>query len=76
LMVVLGVVAGELMWGIPGMLLSIPYLAIAKVIFDRINNLQSLGILLGDEEVKPQSLKEKKIEANSVINDNKDNKQA
>jgi len=76
LMVVLGVVAGELMWGIPGMFLSIPYLAIAKVIFDRINNLQSLGILLGDEEVKPQSLKEKKIEANSVINDNKDNKQA
>jgi hypothetical protein len=31
---------------------------------------------LGDEEVKPQRLKEKKMEANSVINDNKDNKQA
>ena len=56
LMVILGVVAGELMWGIPGMFLSIPYLAIAKVIFDRVNNLQSLGILLGDEENKPKSL--------------------
>lgn len=56
LMVILGVVAGELLWGIPGMFLSIPYLAIAKVIFDRIKNLQSLGILLGDEEVKPKSL--------------------
>lgn len=65
LMVILGVVAGELMWGIPGMFLSIPYLAIAKVIFDRIKNLQSLGILLGDEESKPKSLltKKKKIAA-------------
>ncbi|MEO8823559.1 MAG: AI-2E family transporter [Ginsengibacter sp.] len=59
LMVILGVVAGELLWGIPGMFLSIPYLAIAKVIFDRIKNLQSLGILLGDEEVKPKSLRSK-----------------
>ncbi len=59
LMVILGVVAGELLWGIPGMFLSIPYLAIAKVIFDRVKNLQSLGILLGDEEVKPKSLKSK-----------------
>ena len=75
LMVVLGVVAGELMWGIPGMFLSIPCLAIAKVVFDRIKNLQSLGILLGDEEVKPKSLKEKKNEANSLVNDNKENKQ-
>ncbi|MEO6845112.1 MAG: AI-2E family transporter [Ginsengibacter sp.] len=64
LMVILGVVAGELMWGIPGMFLSIPYLAIAKVIFDRIKNLESLGILLGDEESKPKSLrlKNKKVQ--------------
>ncbi|MEO8960602.1 MAG: AI-2E family transporter [Ginsengibacter sp.] len=56
LFVILGVVAGELLWGIPGMFLSIPYMAIAKVIFDRIESLQSLGILLGDEESKPKSL--------------------
>lgn len=63
LMVILGVVTGELLWGIPGMFLSIPYLAISKVIFDRINTLQSLGILLGDEEYKPKNLssKNKKI---------------
>jgi predicted PurR-regulated permease PerM len=59
LMVILGVVAGELLWGIPGMFLSIPYLAIAKVIFDRIKNLQPLSILLGDEENKPRSLRSK-----------------
>ena len=59
LMVILGVVAGELLWGIPGMFLSIPYLAIAKVIFDKIKDLQALGILLGDEEYKPKSLRSK-----------------
>lgn len=63
LMVILGVVAGELLWGITGMFLSIPYLAIAKVIFDRIKNLQSLGILLGDEENPPKRVRfiQKKI---------------
>ncbi len=59
LMVILGVVAGELMWGIPGMFLSIPYLAIAKVIFDRIKNLQSLGILLGEEKSATKKLRQK-----------------
>jgi predicted PurR-regulated permease PerM len=63
LMVILGVVAGELLWGIPGMFLSIPYLSISKVIFDRVNTLQSLGTLLGDEEKPPKNLrlKNKKI---------------
>jgi putative permease len=54
LMVITGVVVGELIWGIPGMFLSIPYMAIAKVIFDRIPNLKALGILLGDEENPPR----------------------
>lgn len=57
LMVIIGVVAGELIWGIPGMFLSIPYLAIAKVVFDRIKNLESLGILLGEEEHPPKRIR-------------------
>ena len=68
LMVILGVVAGELLWGIPGMFLSIPYLAIAKVIFERIKNLQSLGILLGDEEDKPKSLHSKNKKITEAMN--------
>lgn len=68
LMVILGVVAGELMWGIPGMFLSIPYLAIAKVIFDRIQNLQSLGILLGDEESNPKRLRSINKKITEVMN--------
>ena len=47
---VLGVVLGEMMWGIPGMFLSIPVIAVLKIIFDRIESLQPWGILLGEDE--------------------------
>jgi predicted PurR-regulated permease PerM len=57
LIVILGVVTGEMLWGIPGMFLSIPYIAIAKVIFDRIEGLQPWGILLGEEEHTPKKVK-------------------
>ena len=53
----LGVVVGEMVWGIPGMFLSIPVIAIAKIIFDRIENLQPWGTLLGDEPINSKSLK-------------------
>ena len=46
----LGVVVGEMMWGIPGMFLSIPVIAILKIIFDRIETMKPWGQLLGDEK--------------------------
>lgn len=42
------VIAGNALWGISGMFLSIPLLAIMKVIFDRIEPLKPWGLLLGD----------------------------
>jgi predicted PurR-regulated permease PerM len=42
------VIAGGVLWGIPGMFLSIPLTAIAKVICDRIENLKPWGLLLGN----------------------------
>lgn len=45
-----GIVVGEMIWGIPGMFLCIPYLAILKIIFDRVESLQPWGILLGEEK--------------------------
>jgi predicted PurR-regulated permease PerM len=42
------VIAGNALWGIPGMFLSIPLLAIVKVIFDHIEPLKPWGFLLGD----------------------------
>lgn len=42
------VLAGNALWGIPGMFLSIPILAIIKLICDHIESLKPLGYLLGD----------------------------
>ncbi|MGH2563273.1 MAG: AI-2E family transporter, partial [Ginsengibacter sp.] len=42
----LGVVIGEMIWGISGMFLSIPVIAITKIIFDRIESLQPWGHLM------------------------------
>jgi AI-2 transport protein TqsA len=42
------VLLGAALWGIPGMFLSIPFIAVLKIIFDRINGLKPWGKLLGD----------------------------
>ena len=44
----LAVILGAALWGIPGMFLSIPLMAILKLIFDRIEPLKPWGFLLGD----------------------------
>jgi len=42
------VIAGNMLWGIPGMFLSIPMLAIVKLVCDHIDPLKPWGFLLGD----------------------------
>ena len=42
------VLAGNALWGVPGMFLSMPLLAIVKLIFDNIEPLKPWGFLLGD----------------------------
>jgi putative permease len=60
LVTLLGVIIGEAAWGIAGMFLAIPVIAIAKIIFDRVPTLKPWGMLLGDEkdEQQPEPLKE------------------
>ena len=48
LFAIIVVLAGNALWGIPGMFLSIPVLAIVKLIFDHIEPLKPWGFLLGD----------------------------
>jgi predicted PurR-regulated permease PerM len=48
LFAILVVFAGNALWGIPGMFLSIPLLAIVKLICDNIESLKPWGFLLGD----------------------------
>ncbi len=55
---ILAVLAGNAIWGIAGMFLSIPLLAIVKLIFDRIEPLHPWGYLLGD--TMPTTIKLKK----------------
>lgn len=43
----LGIILGEMIWGLSGMFLSIPILAILKIIFDRVESLKPWGFLLG-----------------------------
>ncbi|HEX8549273.1 MAG TPA: AI-2E family transporter [Cytophagaceae bacterium] len=67
---VLGVVLGEMIWGISGMFLSIPVIAVLKIIFDRIEGLKPWGLLLGeDEEVKKEiDRKEELLKSGTILN--------
>jgi predicted PurR-regulated permease PerM len=56
---VIVVLAGNALWGIPGMFLSMPILAIIKLICDHIEPLKPWGFLLGD--TMPPILKIKTI---------------
>jgi len=46
---IIGVVIGGSIAGIPGMFLSMPIIAVLKVIFDRTDMFKQWGVLLGDE---------------------------
>ncbi|MFT3979053.1 MAG: AI-2E family transporter [Ferruginibacter sp.] len=41
------VLLGGALWGVSGMFLSIPFLAICKIVFDKIDNLKPWGLILG-----------------------------
>ncbi|MDB4926916.1 AI-2E family transporter [Mucilaginibacter sp.] len=59
----LGIVLGEMIWGLSGMFLSIPIMAIFKIIFDRIESTKPWGYLLGgDYEFKKSAEKKMKTE--------------
>ncbi|WP_080241087.1 AI-2E family transporter [Spirosoma rigui] len=46
---IVGVLIGGALAGVSGMFLSIPAIAIMKVIFDRVDSLRAWGVLLGDQ---------------------------
>ncbi|HEY9195718.1 MAG TPA: AI-2E family transporter [Mucilaginibacter sp.] len=48
LMSIVVVLLGNMLWGLSGMFLSIPFVAVLKIIFDRIDGLKPWGKLLGD----------------------------
>lgn len=73
LITVLGVFIGEMIWGIPGMFLSIPVIAVLKIVFDRVDSLKPWGILLGEEvinskvfTIKAEAIDIKNVDENQV----------
>jgi predicted PurR-regulated permease PerM len=47
---IVGVIVGGSMAGVAGMFLSLPVIAVFKIIFDRTDTLKQWGVLLGDEK--------------------------
>ena len=45
---IVGLILGGELWGVPGMILSIPLVAILKVVFDATAGMEPYGFLLGD----------------------------
>lgn len=46
---IIGVIVGGTLCGIPGMFIAIPGIAVLKIVFDKVPELQPWGTLLGDE---------------------------
>jgi len=59
LFTIIGLVAGEALWGIPGMILAIPLLGITKIVCDHVEPLKPYGFLIGQEKKKDSGLKKK-----------------
>jgi len=66
LVTIIGVLIGGALCGVPGMFLSIPGMAVLKVIFDRVDGLKPFGLLLGDER---PVFKQKRIQLKKIIAD-------
>lgn len=58
LFTIVGLIAGEVLWGIPGMILAIPVLGMIKIVCDHVEPLKPFGYLIGQEK-KKSKLKEK-----------------
>jgi predicted PurR-regulated permease PerM len=59
LFTIVGLVGGEMLWGIPGMILAIPLLGITKIVCDHVEPLKPWGYLIGQEKKEDKGLKKK-----------------
>lgn len=57
LFTIIALVLGELLWGIPGVIIAIPLTAIFKIICDHIEPLKPYGFLIGEIEITKKERK-------------------
>ena len=63
LFTIVGLIAGEMLWGIAGMVLAIPLLGIAKIVCDHIEPLKPYGYLIGQDKKSEEGGLKKKLKA-------------
>jgi predicted PurR-regulated permease PerM len=51
LFTIIALIIGDLLWGIPGIILAIPLTAIFKIICDHIEPLKPYGFLIGEIKI-------------------------
>ncbi len=56
LVTILSLIAGGMIWGLPGMFMVIPYLAMFKIVCENIESLQPIGYLLGNRGTEKYSI--------------------
>lgn len=83
---IVGVIVAGALAGVAGMFLSLPVIAVLKIIFDRTENLKQWGVLLGDEKPKASPMQwpvlrsksrqvQKKLERENEVEPPKDKKE-
>ncbi len=54
--IILGLISGAMIWGIPGMLVTIPFLAMLKIVLKKIPSMQAFAYLMGTRGTKKHEL--------------------
>ena len=67
--IILGLMMGGMVWGIPGMLVVVPFLAILRIIFYHIESMQPYAFLLGPRGTQKHSITLSKIKKAFNIRD-------
>lgn len=67
LFTIIGLIAGELVWGIPGMVVAIPILGVTKIICDHIDSLRPIGELIGEDKKEDSGFKKKMKSAGQTV---------
>lgn len=61
LFTIIGLVAGEMLWGIAGMVLALPVLGITKIVCENIESLKPIGFLIGENKKQGTSSFSQKV---------------
>ena len=59
--IITGLVAASMIWGVPGMLLIVPFLAILRIIFAHLDSMKPYAFLLGEAGTAKHSITWKKV---------------